>query len=350
MHSLILVLFVSSNVRATLHRRLNSQLANSMKEPVYQARRAHAGRKEPVRQQCDRARTVDRTRTPLRRSPRFLKPALLVDPPAPESEENGDRTSSEVVLASKREGSTHSGPPLRPVPPFADPQLQGNNDHPGSVKTMLVDPAVGDETSVEKEYHAHLDGNDMVRLSVFHQWQAPFTIEHRWRPIVSELTHSLIAELALCTPSLCRRLCLLHCRLLAVFPRIVEGHKSSPCTEHSASRVAASSTTAPSSSPVSAFNTSTLSCPPPPSSPPPSVFPPFGPTPRSCSIRDALGVRPRLPMVTALHSVIWVRYSPRILAHIPQVFGDHSERLSAVYKGSRESSVVAIISPHPNRY
>ncbi|KAJ7148267.1 hypothetical protein C8R46DRAFT_1231284 [Mycena filopes] len=145
MHSLILVLFVSSNVRATLHRRLNSQLANSMKEPVYQARRAHAGRKEPVRQQCDRARTVDRTRTPLRRSPRFLKPALLVDPPAPESEENGDRTSSEVVLASKREGSTHSGPPLRPVPPFADPQLQGNNDHPGSVETMLVDPAVGDE-------------------------------------------------------------------------------------------------------------------------------------------------------------------------------------------------------------
>ncbi|KAJ7148279.1 hypothetical protein C8R46DRAFT_1231292 [Mycena filopes] len=170
MHSLILVLFVSSNVRATLHRRLNSQLANSMKEPVrYQARRAHAGRKEPVRQQCDRARTVDRTRTPLRRSPRFLKPALLVDPPAPESEENGDRTSSEVVLASKREGSTHSGPPLRPVPPFADPQLQGNNDHPGSVETMLVDPAVGDEAPsqppspfLERGGHIQLDDNEVI--------------------------------------------------------------------------------------------------------------------------------------------------------------------------------------------
>ncbi|KAJ7153751.1 hypothetical protein C8R46DRAFT_1228046 [Mycena filopes] len=113
-----------------------------MKELVYQARRAHAGRKEPVRQQCDRARIVDRTRTPLRRSPRFLKPALLVDPPAPGSE-SGDLTSSEVA-----QEPTCSRHPSQPVFPFVGPQLQGNNDHVGGVGTMLVDPPLGHEDDV----------------------------------------------------------------------------------------------------------------------------------------------------------------------------------------------------------
>ncbi|KAJ7153723.1 hypothetical protein C8R46DRAFT_1228021 [Mycena filopes] len=121
-----------------------------MKELVYQARRAHAGRKEPVRQQCDRARIVDRTRTPLRRSPRFLKPALLVDPPAPGSE-SGDLTSSEVA-----QEPTCSRHPSQPVFPFVGPQLQGNNDHVGGVGTMLVDPPLGHEGLVGM-HHLYFD-------------------------------------------------------------------------------------------------------------------------------------------------------------------------------------------------